>query len=37
MGLGERVGDFLLNFGNYTIMPSINAEFNYDLGNTGNK
>ena len=31
-GLGERNGDFLLKPGNYTLLGSSDAEFNYDLG-----
>jgi hypothetical protein len=34
-GLGERVGDFLLKPGNYTLMPSIRADYQYDKGETG--
>jgi hypothetical protein len=36
-GLGERVGDFLLNYGNYTILPSTDADFSYDRGKDGFK
>jgi hypothetical protein len=31
-GLGERNGNFLLKPGNYTLLGSVDADFNYDLG-----
>ena len=31
-GLGERTGNFLLKPGNYTILSSADADYNYDLG-----
>jgi hypothetical protein len=30
--LGERNGNFLLKPGNYTLLGSADADFNYDLG-----
>ncbi len=30
MGLGERVGSLLLQPGNYTLMSSLNADYNID-------
>jgi hypothetical protein len=34
-GLGERVGDYQLQPGAYTLMPSMRADFQYDQGETG--
>jgi alpha-glucosidase len=31
-GLGERNGNFLLKPGNYTLLGTADADFNYDLG-----
>ena len=29
-GMGERVGDYMLKTGNYTLMPSMRADYQYD-------
>jgi hypothetical protein len=30
-GMGERIGNFLLKPGNYTMLASSDADFNYEL------
>ena len=34
-GLGERVGNYILSPGTYTIMPSLQADFSFDQGTDG--